>query len=682
MPDSLVSLGMQVMYLFSHMTVLHVLDLVLVTLVFFTLFQALYQSRALQMLRGVIILSILGAALLVALPLTTFSWLVRILLLAGVIVLPLLFQDDLRRILVSVGRLGSPRGTASEYQHLNTVLAASIGQFAEAREGALIVLEGQTPLDDIAATGIALRAETVTSQLLGTIFYPKTPLHDGAVVLRGDRLVAASCILPVQQESTGDTHLGTRHRAALGLSRQAPDALVIVVSEETGRVSVAYGGQLYSGLSPDEFLGWLNRFAEQFRSPTRSRWAWLRGRGWLPTLTNLLVAMLLAVISWVSVVLQTNPPVQVTLDGVPVVVTGPDEGLVLMDEIPETVRVRVQSMRDRADLLDPATSRAELALEGLSAGAHNVPFNVTTADPHAQVLLVRPSALSVQLEPQVTAMLTPTVQIPDLNQLPPGYTVGPVSLSPPVVSVTGPQSEVQKIKEAQVSVYLGGRRTDFQESLDVQFVDANGWLVMDLQPLPASVLATVPMQRSFFTREIPVQPTIDRSGLEPNYEISGIQARPALVTLVGPRSALDGLGEFLVTAPVSLTGVYSATSVSVPLVLPPDVTALGPEGDSLKSVIVDVDVSPVNGYLVLGRSVEITGQPLTGTLTTRPGRVSVLLVGPKPLLDLITRNPELVIVTADLTGLPPGVQTVALEVQAPPGVQVQLFPAEVEVVVE
>ena len=249
MTDKLSSFAFQLAYLFTHLTLANVVDIALVASILFIVFQALYQTRALQLLRGATAVAMLGLVLLLLLPLNTFNWLLRGLLLAGAIALPLLFHDELRRGLTSLGQLGGRWDLSTDDRFIAAIVSACT-RLAARREGALIVLEGKTPLAETIASGIPVQAETLTAELLETIFSPKTPLHDGAVVIRGERLVAASCILPVETEGTGETHLGTRHRAAMGLSARVPDALAIVVSEETGEISIAIAGQISRGLSP------------------------------------------------------------------------------------------------------------------------------------------------------------------------------------------------------------------------------------------------------------------------------------------------------------------------------------------------------------------------------------------------------------------------------------------------
>jgi diadenylate cyclase len=682
MADSFINFILQLVYLFTHMTFSNVVDITLVASVFFILFQSLYQTRALQLLRGVIIIAILGATLLVLLPLDTLNWLVTISLLAGVIALPLLFQDELRRALTGLGKIPRRRGYGSRFESFKETIIEAVSVLSGRQDGALIVLEGETPLDDVIETGIPLQAEVVTTELLETIFQYKTPLHDGAVILRGDCLMAASCILPVLTESTGYKHLGTRHRAALGLATKVPDALVIVVSEETGRISVALSGRFYRGLNSKQLEYWIDHFQTQFTGEKQTRWGWLKGGGWRSTITNLLMSIMLALVAWLSVIFQTNPPGQLTIQGVPLVVTGPGSGLVLMEEPPETVRVQVQATQDRIDALDPSSARAELALSELSAGVHNVPVQVDLADRFAQVLSISPSHINVTLEPELNSVITPTVEIVDIETLPPGYVVGEVSLSPESVIASGLKSQVEKIVGAKIELTLDGRRTDFQESIPAVMLDDFGERIFDVKPIPEKVLVTVSMERTYFTREIPIRADVDKSDLDKDYEVTDIAVFPDSVTITGSQFALEEAGEFLVTSPISLTNVYSEFTTDAPLVLPDGVSAFDEEGESITNVTVRVIVQPVTDYLVIDSRVNLTG--LSSGLTARvaPTRASVLLIGPRPLLDEIFVDSSLVSVFVDLSGLDVGTYTLPLQVQVPEGVQTQLFPTEVEVIID
>jgi diadenylate cyclase len=177
--------------------------------------------------------------------LTAFNWLVRSGAQVLAVVVAVILQPELRRALDRLGRAGGfAFGSAREVQldRMITEIAVSCRRLSEQRQGALIVIERETGLQDHIETGVELDA-LVVSELLQTIFFPNTALHDGAVIIRGDRIVAAACVLPLAETIISDTHLGTRHRAAVGITEQT-DAIAIVVSEETGIISMARNGRI------------------------------------------------------------------------------------------------------------------------------------------------------------------------------------------------------------------------------------------------------------------------------------------------------------------------------------------------------------------------------------------------------------------------------------------------------
>jgi diadenylate cyclase len=222
-----------------------ILDLALVTLVFYGLFRLFSGTRAVQLVRGVLVFIIIFAILAQTIDLPAFNWLMRTASPMVLVAIPVIFQPELRRALERVGRsapLLTRRGDTSQAQSLIAAIVKSVDWLAQRRYGALLVFEGVTGLAEIVDNGVAINAE-VTSELLTTIFFPNTPLHDGAVILRKDRVLAAACVLPLTDRDLADSQMGTRHRAAIGVTEQS-DALVIVVSEETGRISAARNGRI------------------------------------------------------------------------------------------------------------------------------------------------------------------------------------------------------------------------------------------------------------------------------------------------------------------------------------------------------------------------------------------------------------------------------------------------------
>jgi len=237
----------------DNFRILSLLDIALAAVAIYYVLRLLRGTRAVQLIKGLLILGAI-IAFTGLLSLSTVNWMLTQALLPGVIALIILFQPELRLALEQIGRghifgAGLTALRREQITRLVDELVLSARQLSRERIGALIVIERQVGLNDVIQTG--RRVEGLASaDLLRTIFYPGTPLHDLAAVMRGDRIVAAGCLLPLTERRDVRGLLGTRHRAALGLS-ETTDAVVIVVSEETGAASVAVDGRLYSNLTPD-----------------------------------------------------------------------------------------------------------------------------------------------------------------------------------------------------------------------------------------------------------------------------------------------------------------------------------------------------------------------------------------------------------------------------------------------
>jgi diadenylate cyclase len=244
--------------LVSHLTFSSILDILLVALVFYGLFYLIQGTRAVQVLRGLLLVIFLAVLASNLFQLTAFSWLIRNSIPALLVAIPVIFQPELRRALEGLGRPGTllSRRNTSTAQIVN-IIARSAGELAKHQFGALIVLEGSTGLQDFVDTGIVLDARA-SSDLLLSIFYKNTALHDGAVIIREDRVAAAACMLPLSESRALERDLGTRHRAAVGVT-EGTDAIAIVISEETGAISVAYNGRLVRRMDEGELSRVLRR---------------------------------------------------------------------------------------------------------------------------------------------------------------------------------------------------------------------------------------------------------------------------------------------------------------------------------------------------------------------------------------------------------------------------------------
>lgn len=236
---------------------IEVIDVLAVAFILYQLLRLVKGTQATQLIVGLVMLAIIGLAA-TQLHLILLSWLFQNAAPIAVLAIVVLFQPELRRILDQVGRLGHlghlgrlPLSAFNSQVFNRSVIEAirAAEKLAQRRVGALIAFEREVGLEDYAATGVRINGE-LSAEFLQSIFFPNSPLHDGAVIVRGSTILAAGCLLPLADEAQVRERLGTRHRAAIGLSL-ASDALILVVSEETGGISVVENGTINRNLDGD-----------------------------------------------------------------------------------------------------------------------------------------------------------------------------------------------------------------------------------------------------------------------------------------------------------------------------------------------------------------------------------------------------------------------------------------------
>ncbi len=261
--------------LLKQLALIRITDIIDIAIVTFFIYKALKfirDTRTIQLLKGIVVL-ILVMQVSQLVKLHTVHYLLSNAMQLGVIAIFIVFQPELRRALEQVGR--TSMGQWFNFEEQNDVekekviseIKESCVSMSKSRIGALIVMEREIKIGDIVGTGIKLNAD-VSAELLVNIFVPKTPLHDGAVIIRENKIEAASCFLPLSQNPNVSKELGTRHRAGLGVSEES-DAVVVIVSEETGRISIACGGELHMNLSPEALEKNLEKFFDINKKDSR-----------------------------------------------------------------------------------------------------------------------------------------------------------------------------------------------------------------------------------------------------------------------------------------------------------------------------------------------------------------------------------------------------------------------------
>lgn len=244
--DTIYTIWNQFIYTISNLRVFDIIDIIIIALILYKAIEFLRETRAGQLVKGVVLLLALYA-FAIAFKLAVLRWLLSAVFGSAIVAIAIIFQPELRRLLERVGQ--TKFGNLQSNDDKSKVITDSVdkickvaGQLQKTKTGALIVFERKTQLGEIINTGTVLDA-AVSESLVGNIFYPKSPLHDGAVIVRDGRLFAASCILPLTQSTAFSSQLGTRHRAAIGMTENS-DAVVLIVSEETGIISIAFNGQI------------------------------------------------------------------------------------------------------------------------------------------------------------------------------------------------------------------------------------------------------------------------------------------------------------------------------------------------------------------------------------------------------------------------------------------------------
>jgi diadenylate cyclase len=663
-----------------------IVDLLLVTVVLYFVFGLVRRSQAALLLRGVLLLLLVLFIVTLVVPLSTFSVLMLVFVGAVVIAIPITLQPELRQWLENIGRTTFLSGTVRQdlVQRVLPKLMRTVENLSSSTTGALIVLQGSKPLDDVAASGVPINAH-LSAELIQTIFFNKTTLHDGAIILNDDELVAAGCILPLtnRQLSAPGRRFGTRHRAALGMS-EASDALVIVVSEETGSISVAENGRFRTDLDSGQLRQALTEFYTDAHSVEHKWWHIRRPhfdlRSVLTQLAYLGAAFVLAVTLWVLVAERTNPTTREIVSGISLSVVDIADGRTLAVPIQQTTDVSIMTTVDKLSLISAESFTSTVSMAGLGTGKYRRPVKtVADATIAADVLILEtvPSAVDVTITPFITVTFPVAVQVNDVATMSAAYTiVGTPVASPSSVLVSGPQTEVVQVASVIAPISVANASSSVSRLVKVIPLNANGDIVSDVTITPIEVQVSQTIVRRFDARDVGVR-AITTGTVPDGYWLSSLTTDPATVTLEGSPTALAEIEGFVDTLPVDVSSAVSDLSVQTPLDLPDGVTAVDATGAPLFTVLVNAQVRERRGDVIITSTIEIANPP-TYTVTIQPTDVEILLSGPLPTLHSIEDDPGLVRVLLELPALAPGEsREVTPQIITPSGVSAQLITQQI-----
>jgi diadenylate cyclase len=249
-----------------------VLEVIILTIAIYHAFNFVRGTRGAPVVYGFVVLLLTLTLMAYVLKLEVLTWLLRTFVAFSAIAVLIIFQPELRRILAELGNQPLFNTTREQRENIEVIIQTA-ERLSEVHIGALIAIEQSIHLQEVVESGIAVDCEA-TPEMLETIFFPNNALHDGGVIIKGDRIAFAACIFPLTQRQDLNPSLGTRHRAAIGLSEET-DAVVVVLSEETGSISYAYKGQLVRGITLEQLRAFLTSVLVS-SSKSRNVFDWIR----------------------------------------------------------------------------------------------------------------------------------------------------------------------------------------------------------------------------------------------------------------------------------------------------------------------------------------------------------------------------------------------------------------------
>jgi len=468
---------------------------------------------------------------------------------------------------------------------------------------------------------------------------------------------------------------------------EASDALVIVVSEETGVISVAQDGRLDRNLDRPGLHQRISDFYTQ-RAETRPVAKWRPWQTWhfqmpglrrlLANLLYLLISFILALIATTAVRQQNNPFIETTMSNVPLLVLDLPPDTTLTTPPPRTVSVDFQTSVAELTGLGPNSFQASVSLADAQDGANRLPVLVTTTADKVLVEGAKPAEVDVSVATIISRTMPVSVKVIGTEQLSAAYEVGGQTIAAPdEVIITGPQPAVDRVFQVVTTISVAGATTTEQKTRPLQALDADGEIVEDVTIDPQEVTVTAFVRRRIDARDVGVRAVT--TGSPPDgYWLNGLSVEPASVTIQGNPNVIAEMGSFVDTLPVDLSEAIGETIVQTPLDIPAEVQALDSSGNAIGTVTVTAQVAPRSSDLLVERPVELINDRGTLTVTLEPPDVTLLLTGPLPTLNEIEQTPELVRVVIDALDLQPNQsREVIPDVIVPEGIVAQLVESSV-----
>lgn len=469
-----------------------------------------------------------------------------------------LFQPELRRIFEQLGNKNLSKPLFSfrkkKFQHKNfsdnTIqeLTSSVFSLSKAKTGALIVIEKQTPLDEYISTGIGINGK-ITGSLLINIFEKNTPLHDGAVIIRNDEIISATCYLPLSNDSQISKELGTRHRAAIGIN-EAVDCFVIIVSEETGNVSIVRDRKLLHNISKEEFEYELTRLQKTNYNLINIPEKETRNNFFKKNFKNKAISLVVGILLWFALMNISDPISTKSFSNIPISVVNADN----LEDINKTYSIQESQtitvvLKGHRSILDTTSEKDIIATVDVTklSSINTSEIDITVK---SGLEIISTSERTVNVEIDDISHVEWPVEIEQTGSVLKDHWINNIKLDSETLLISGPKTLLNKINQVKVSVDITNKNNGDRTAVTPIIYDKNGD-VMDNSKFSFnsdSITATISL---FKTKNVPLN-IAAINDKDSHGTIDSVSFKPEQITVAGPDSILNKTDELKIDLPIKI----------------------------------------------------------------------------------------------------------------------------------
>lgn len=540
-----------------HITLIDVLQAVIISFALYYLIKSVYKTRAWILVKG---LFVIGAVyiLICLTEMTVLQYIMQGLFSTILIAIIIMLQPELQKIVEIIGqkRFTDLKSLLTKKQDVPSVLSeksinelvAACESMSKAKTGALIVIEKGIPLDAYVESGIELKS-SISRQLLLNIFEKNTPLHDGAVIVKNNKIESATCYLPLSTNYNIDKGLGTRHRAALGIS-ETSDCIVVVVSEETGAISLCYDGNIQHKITLSDLKNQLQVLSVKDGDKHISERKRKKSPIWIKILAPIMAAFV-----WLSVMSIHDPIVTKTIRDVPVTTINAqlldDAGQTYLIREGDTIDIKVKGRRSIIDNLASNHLNAVADFSQMSI-VYSIPITVTPTDQYSDVEILSNHTMTLEIEDLVQVEVPVIVQIEDDSN--PDYVVSLSELEMNKVLITCSQSTAETLDKALLVVDAYGKDQKFVAVVEPTIYDKNG-SVVNSSKISVNVQSIKAVMDVYRVHEIPISVNIETQKPEdlPDfyYVLNNWSCEYQTVRIAGPDDVISTIEKLDLIIPTS-----------------------------------------------------------------------------------------------------------------------------------